>query len=80
MGLQQQALHFEPPGLLLRLNLVKWELKSARRRQPSLQRSEFEGGWSGYASGQRSLALEGREWGWVARRDRRQKSRCDRCC
>jgi hypothetical protein len=36
MGLKQQALHLAPPDLLLRLNLVEWELKGVTRRQPSL--------------------------------------------
>ena len=46
MSLKQQALHLAAPDLLLRLNLVEWELEGVPRRQPSLQRSEFQGGWS----------------------------------
>jgi hypothetical protein len=44
MGWKQQPPHLAALGLLLRLNLVEWELEGVRRSQPSLQRSEFEGG------------------------------------
>jgi hypothetical protein len=67
MGLKEQALHLAPPNLLLRLNLVEWELEGVPRRQPSLQRSEFEGGWSG-DEGRMSLPLKGREWSGAERR------------
>jgi hypothetical protein len=81
MSLQQQALHLAPPDLLLRLNLIERELEGVARRQPSFQRSEFEGGWSGDDDGRMSLPLKGWEWSWVARRKcRRQNWRCSGCC
>lgn len=67
MGLKQQALHLAPPDLLLRLNLVEWELEGVMRRQPSLQRSELEGGWSS-DDGRMNLAVKGWELGWAERR------------
>jgi hypothetical protein len=72
VGLQQQALHLASSDLLLRLNLVEWELEGVTRRQPSLQRSEFEGGWSG-EDGRASLPLQAREWSWVGRRKCRRR-------
>jgi hypothetical protein len=81
MGLKQQALYLAPPGLLLRLNLVKCELEGARGRQPSLQGCELEGRGSADGGGGMSLRLKAREWSGVARRQcRRQKWRCDICC
>jgi hypothetical protein len=81
MGLKQQALHLAPPDLLLRINLMEWELEGVTRRQPSFQGSEFEGGWSGDDDGRMSLPLKGREWSWVARwKCRRQKWRCRSSC
>jgi len=81
MGLKQQALHLTPFGLLLRLNLMEREVQGGWRRQPSLQRSEFEGGGSGYASdgsgphrGRRRLPFPGREWSEVARRKRLRRN------
>jgi hypothetical protein len=68
MGLKQQALHLAPSDLLLRLNLVEWELEGVTRRQPGLQRREFEGGWSGDDGGRMSLPLKGREWSCAERR------------
>ena len=67
MGLKQQALHLAPPDLLLRLNLVEWELEGVMRRQPSLQRSELEGGRSS-DDGRMKLALKSWELGWAERR------------
>lgn len=67
MGLKEQALHLAPPDLLLRLNLVERELEGVPRRQPSLQRSEFEGGWSG-DDGRMSLPFKGPEWSWGTER------------
>ena len=81
MGLKQQALHLTAFGILLRLNLMEWELESARGCQPSLQRGEFEGGWSGDDGGRGRLPLQAREWSWIARWEcRRQKWRCITCC
>ena len=73
MSLKQQALHLAPPDLLLRLNLVEWELEGVPRRQPGLQRSEFEGGWSD-DDGRINLPRKGWEWSAAERRKRcRQK-------
>ena len=80
MGLKQQALHLASPDLLLRFNLVEWKLEGVMRCQPSLQRSEFEGGWSG-DDGRMSLPLKGREWSWAERwKWCRQKWRDDIGC
>ena len=46
MGLKQQALHLAPFSLLLRLNLMERKVQGSWGSQPSLQRSEFEGGGS----------------------------------
>ena len=67
MGLKQQALHLAPPDLLLRLNLVEWELEGVMSRQPSLQRSELKGGRSS-DDGRMNLALKDWELGWAERR------------
>ena len=61
MSLQQQALHLAALGLLLRLNLVEWELEGATGCQPSLQQSEFAGRWSG-DGGRGTVQLQDGEW------------------
>jgi hypothetical protein len=62
MDFEQQALHLAPPGLLLRLNLVERKLQGGTGRQPSFQRSEFQGGGRGEDGGRRRLSLEARQW------------------
>ena len=74
MSLEQQALHLAALGLLLRFNLVEWELQRTGGCQPSLQQGELEGRCSGGGGGIRRPNY--REWTWIAR----QKWGCNICC
>src|SRR5689334_15928028 len=74
MSLEQQALHLAALGLLLRFNLVEWELQRTGGCQPSLQQGELEGRWSGDGVG--AQRFKHRECARVAR----QKWRCKICC